>query len=158
MTVPAISSIPVNDHERGWAVGETMDRLLSRKSVKRVFITRHDTVITRTSTNAQAISDPFVARAIAYVRAHLSDRPTLPELARIAGCSKTVLNIHARRTLGHTMAEEITRIQLDAAMERLANTCHSIEAIAQDCGFCSASHLGLRLKAITGRTPSHYRR
>ena len=109
MTVPAISSIPVNDHERGQAVGEAMDRLLSRKSVKRVHITRHDSVITRTSTNAQAISDPFVARAITYVRAHLADRPTLPELARIAGCSKTVLNIHARRALGHTIAEEITK-------------------------------------------------
>ena len=157
MTVPAISSIPVNDHERGRAVGEAMDRLLSHKSGKRVHITRHDSVITRTSTNAQAISDPFVARAITYVRAHLSDRPTLTELARIAGCSKTVLNLHAHRALGHTIAEEITRIQLNAAMERLTDTSHSIEEIAQECGFCSASHLGMRMKAVTGKSPKHYR-
>ena len=157
MTVPAISSIPVNDHERGQAVGEAMDRLLSHKSVKRVHITRHDSVITRTSTNAQAISDPFVARAITYVRAHLADRPTLPELARIAGCSKTVLNIHARRALGHTIAEEITRIQLNAAMERLTNTSRSVDMIALECGFCSASHLGMRMKAATGKSPKHYR-
>ena len=31
MTVPAISSIPVNDHERGRAVGEAMDALLERR-------------------------------------------------------------------------------------------------------------------------------
>ena len=67
--------------------------------------------------------------------------------------------MHRRcRKKGITLAEEITRIQLNAAMERLADTRHSIESIAQDCGFCSASHLGLRLKAITGRTPGHYRR
>ena len=157
MTVPAISSIPVNDHERGQAVGEAMDRLLSRKSVKRVHITRHDSVITRTSTNAQAIPDPFVARAITYVHTHLSDRPTLPELAKIAGCSKTVLNIHARRSLGHTIAEEITRIQLNAAMERLADTSRSVDEIALECGFCSASHLGMRMKAATGKSPKLYR-
>ena len=157
MTVPAISSIPVNDHERGLAVGEAMDRLLSRRPVKRVHITRHDSVITRTSTDAQAISDPFVARAVAYARAHLSDRPTLPELAKIAGCSKTILNIHARRALGHTIAEEITRLQLNAAMERLADANRSVDEIALECGFCSASHLGMRMKAATGKSPKHYR-
>ena len=157
MTVPAISSIPVNDHARGQAVGEAMDRLLSRQSVKRVHITRHDSVITRTSTDAQAISDPFVSRAIMHVRAHLSDRPTLPELAKIAGCSKTVLNIHARRALGHTITEEISRLQLSAAIERLANTSRSVDEIAIECGFCSASHLGMRMKAATGNSPKRYR-
>ena len=158
MTVPAISSIPVNDHERGLAVGEAMNRLLEKRSVKRVQITRHDTVITRTSTNAQAIADPFVARAIAYACAHLAERPTLPELAKVAGCSKTVLNIHARRSLGHTISDELARHQVNAAIERLADHSHTVEEIAQDCGFCSASHLGLRLKAVTGHTPGHYRR
>lgn len=158
MTVPAISSIPVNDHERGRAVGEAMDALLERRPVKRVQITRHDAVITRTSTDAQAIADPFVARAVAHARAKLSERPSLLELAKAAGCSKTVLNLHARRALGHTITDEITRLQLDAAIEQLTNTDHTNEDIAISCGFCSASHLGLRLKAITGHTPGHYRR
>ena len=157
MTVPAISSIPVNDHERGRAVGEAMDRLLERRPVKRVQITRHDTVITRTSTEAHAIADPFIARAIAYACAHLIERPTLDELAKAAGCSKTVLNLHARRALGHTISDELTRHQLNAAIERLSNTDRTVEEIAQACGFCSASHLGLRLKAVTGHTPGHYR-
>ena len=158
MTVPAISSIPVNDHERGRAVGEAMDALLERRPVKRVQITRHDAVITRTSTDAQAIADPFVARAVSHARAKLSERPSLLELAKAAGCSKTVLNLHARRALGHTITDEITRLQLDAAIEQLTNTDHTNEDIAISCGFCSASHLGLRLKAITGHTPGHYRR
>ena len=157
MTVPAISSIPVNDHERGLAVGNTMDCLLERRPVKRVNITRHDTVITRTSTDVQAIADPFVARAIAYACTHLSERPTLPMLAKEAGCSKTVLNLHARRTLGHTIHDEMLRHQINAAIERLTNTSRTIEEIAQTCGFCSASHLGIRLKAATGHSPKFFR-
>ena len=158
MTVPAISSIPVNDHARGMAVGEAMDRLLEHRPVKRIHITRHDTVITRTSTDAQAITDPFIARAISHARAHLAERPTLPDLAKAAGCSKTVLNLHARRVLGHTISDELMRHQVSSAIERLANTDRTVEEIALECGFCSASHLGLRLRELTGHTPNHYRR
>lgn len=158
MTMPAISSIPVNDHERGMAVGEAMARLLERRPVKRVHITRHDTVVTRSSTDAQAIADPFVARAIAYVRAHLSERPSIPDIARAAGCSKTVLTLRAQRVLGHSIHDEIVRHQINLAIESLANTSRTVEEIAQTCGFCSASHLGMRLKEATGHTSSHYRR
>lgn len=157
MTVPAISSIPVNDHERGRAVGEAMDCLLERHPVKRVHITRHDMVITRTSTDAQAIADPFVARAITYARAHISEHPSLPELAKVAGCSKTILNLHARHALGHTITDEITRLQLNDAIEQLTSTNRTIDEIAINCGFCSASHLAMRLKASTGKSPKHYR-
>ena len=158
MTVPAISSIPVDDHERGRAVGEAMDALLERRPTRRVRITRHNTVITRTSTDAQAISDPFVARAVAYARAHISEHPALQELANVAGCSTTILNRRAHRALGHTITDEITRIQINVAIEQLANTDHTVYEIALKCGFCSAAHLCMRIKALTGLSPSHYRR
>ena len=135
-----------------------MDDLLEGRKTERVVITRHDTVITRTSTDAQAIDDPFVARAIAYARSHISERISLPELAKIASCSKTTLNLRARRVLGCTIAGEVTRMQLDAAIERLTSTGLSVEEIARECGFCGASHLGLRLKAERGITPSELRR
>ena len=64
---------------------------------------------------------------------------------------------HTRRALGHTISDKLTRHQLNAAIERLSNTDRTVEEIAQACGFCSASHLGLRLKAVTGHTPGHYR-
>ena len=158
MTVPTISSIPVCDHERGIAIGKAMDDLLEGRKTERVVITRHDAVITRTSTDAQAIDDPFVARAIAYARAHLGERVVLPELAKVANCSKTTLNQRARRALGCTVADEITRMQLDAAVERLRSTDLPVDAIARECGFCGASHLGIRLKAVRGVTPSELRR
>ena len=158
MTVPAISSIPVDDHERGMAVGKAMDDLLEGRKTERTIITRHDAVITRASTDAQAIDDPFVSRAIAYARSHIWERASLPELAKIAGCSKTMLNLRAKRALGHTIADEITRIQLDAAAELISSTERNIDDIARECGFCSASHLGLRMKAVRGATPSELRR
>ena len=157
MTVPAISSIPVYYRERGMDVGKAMDDLLEGRKTERVVITRHSTVITRTSTDAQAIEDPFVARAVAYARSHVGERIGLPELARVAGCSKTTLNLRARRALGHTMTDEVTHIQLNAAVERIASTGYGIDEIARECGFCSASHLGLRMKQMRGMTPGEFR-
>ena len=153
MTVPAISSIPVHYRERGMDVGRAMDDLLEGRKTERVVVTRHNTVITRASTDAQAIEDPFVARAVTYARSHVGERIGLPELARIAGCSKTTLNLRARRALGHTMADEVTHMQLNAAVERIASTDYSIDEIARECGFCSASHLGARMKQMRGMTP-----
>ena len=158
MTVPGISSIPVFDHERGREVGRAMDALLDGRDVERVRITQHDVVITRMSSSAEAISDPFVARAVEYACAHLDERPSLPALAKAAGCSKTVLNIHARRVLGRTISEELTRLQLDSAISRLADAQRTVEEIAQECGFCNASHLAMRLKSEYGHSPGWYRR
>lgn len=158
MTVPSISSIPVDYHTCGMDVGRAMEALLEGRMTEPAHFTRHDTVITRASTDAQAIDDPFVARAVAYARTHLCERNALPELAGIAGCSKTTLNLRARRAFGHTIADELTRIRLDAAVERLAGTSLPVEDIARECGFCGASHLGLRLKAVRGVSPSELRR
>ena len=99
LTVPAISSIPVDDRARGEEVGRALDDLLAHRPRKRSHVTRHTAVLTRASTDTLAISDPFVSRALSYARAHFRDHPTLEELAAAAGCSKTYLNLLARRTL-----------------------------------------------------------
>ena len=158
LTVPAISSIPVDDRARGEEVGRSLDNLLAHRPQKRSHLTRHTAVITRTSTDTLAISDPFVSRALSYARAHFHDHPTLEELAAAAGCSKTYLNLLARRTLGRTIKEELTNLQIEAAVELLANSRSSVEEVAQHCGFCNASHLAMRLKAEKGHSPSEYRR
>jgi LacI family transcriptional regulator len=114
--------------------------------------------LTRASTDTLAISDPFVSRALSYARAHFRDHPTLEELALAAGCSKTYLNLLARRTLGKTIKEELTSLRIEAAVELLANSRSSVEEVAQHCGFSNASHLAMRLKAERGHSPSDYRR
>lgn len=158
LTVPAISSIPVDDRTRGGEVGRALDDLLAGRPQKRSRLTRHETVVTRASTDALAVADPFVARALSYARTRFRERPTLAELARAAGCSKTHLNLLARRTLGRTIAAEMTHLRLEAAIEQLADPARSVEETAQACGFCSASHLAMRLKAETGRSPGDFRR
>ena len=122
MTVPAISSIPVGDRERGHQVGEALDALISRRKTDRVVMSQHKAVISRRSTDTQAISDAFVARAIAYATAHLKSHPTISELATVAGCSTTILNRRTRAVFGNSLGSEIARLRLDAAISMLRGT------------------------------------
>ena len=158
MTAPAISSIPVGDRERGRMVGEALDALISQRKTPSVRISRHTSVITRRSTDANAIDDVFLSRAIAYAEAHMAERPTADIVATAAGCSRTFLNRRARSILGHSIGHEIAQLQIERAVHMLRSTSKTVDEIAHDCGFCSASHLGLRLKALTGLTPGDCRR
>lgn len=158
MTVPAISSIPVGDRERGRMVGEALDALMSGRSVPRVHISHHTSVISRRSTDANAVDDAFLARAIAYAKSHMPERPTVDDIAAAAGCSRTVLNRRARCVLGHSFGRELARVQIDRAVHLLRNTAMTVAAVADECGFCGASHLGARMKATLGTTPSGCRR
>ena len=158
MTVPAISSIPVGDRERGKMVGRALDALIARKAVPRVHISRHTSVISRRSTDASAVDDVFLARAMSYARAHMSDRPTIDDISAAAGCSRTLLNKRARIAFGHSFGRELARVQLDHAMHLLRSTDLTVEAISMESGFCGASHLGSRMKAAFGITPNACRR
>ena len=40
---------------------------------------------------------------------------------------------------------------------RLCASNRTVDEIATSCGFCGASHLGLRVKAATGKTPRDFR-
>ena len=64
----------------------------------------------------------------------------------------------AHRTFGHTMGDEIRRRRLDLAAQLLATTRRTVGDIAQSCGFCGASHLGVFFKAAFGQSPAAYRR
>lgn len=158
MTVPAISSIPVGDRERGRMVGEALDALMAGRDVPRVHISRHTSVVTRRSSDASAVDDAFLSRAISYAQAHMPDRPAIDEIAAAAGCSCTLLRKRAKTVFGRSFGRELARIQLDRAAHLLRNTTLTVEAVASESGFCSASHLGQRMKAALGVTPNAYRR
>lgn len=158
MTVPAISSIPVGDRDRGRMVGEALDALIERRSTPQVHVSRHTSVITRRSTDANAVDDAFLSRALAYAAAHMAERPTVSMLAAAAGCSRSFLCKRARCVLGHPLGREIARACMDRAVHMLRSTSKTVEDVAVECGFCGASHLGARMKEALGVTPAACRR
>ena len=114
-------------------------------------------VITRASTDTLALADPVLAKVLGHVRANLAQPIKIRELASTFGYSRRTLEMKAQKEMGRTLKDEINRIRLNEAIRLLSNTSLSVQAVAEQCGFCCASHLGTRLKAAFGHPPSVFR-
>ena len=156
---PALSSLPTNDYRLGYAAGRVLSELIRRTAGggRTIRFAAHR-VTTRLSTDADALSDRFVAEALRHARTDLSGRLDAETLARRVGYSKHMLQIRARRALGHTLGEEIRQMRLAAARDLVAETDMPIAEIAETCGFTSISHLALRFREAFGATPLAWRR
>ena len=155
---PALSSIPTGDYRTGYAAGRTLEELLTKRSQGgRVIAVKRTRVISRASTDINALSDPFVARTLAYARAHLSEDLNIETLARRIKYSKRALQLRTEHSLGHPLSEEIRRIRLNAAVELIRETDKSMTEIAGECGFTSSSHLASRIKEELSLTPLQLR-
>lgn len=156
---PALSSIPTGDFRLGYYAGRILEELLSgrAKGGRLIRVTR-SRVVSRPSTDADAVTDPFVARVLVYARTHLDAKLDIVTLARRIGYSVRMLQLRTERALGHPISEEIRRIRLEAALELLRETDMPIAEVADSCGFTSASHLDTRIRESTGFTPLQLRR
>ena len=155
---PALSSIPTQDSSLGYACGRALAELFKGHPGDRIIRTAHTRVARRASTDINAIADPFVARALSWIRNHLSEGASVETIARGIGYSKRMLQSRARKSLGISLGDEVRRIMLTTAAELLANTEMSISEIAADCGFTSVSHLSLRFKRQYQMTPLAFRK
>lgn len=156
---PALSSLPTNDVRLGYNAGRLLNELLRKKADggRTIRFASHR-IATRLSTDADALTDTFVAEALRHARGHLADKLDAATLARRIGYSKHMLQIRAERALGHTLSEEIRRMRLSAAQELVAETDTPIADIAEACGFTSVSHLAMRFREKLGTTPLAWRR
>lgn len=157
-SAPALSSIPTFDVSLGYAAGRALNELLAGTSDGRVIRTRHTKVITRASTDADAVEDPFVARALAWIRGHLADDLRAETLARRINYSRSALQLHFEKALGTSVGATVRHLRLNAAADLLAHGTKPIAAIAQECGYVSPSHLSTHMLKAHGMTPLAYRK
>jgi len=155
---PTLSSVPTFDRSLGYAAGRALNEILLGRASGRVIRTRHTKVVTRHSTDADAITDIFVAKAFDWARSHLDEKLTADVLARRAGCSERYLQNRAAQTLGVSLGAAMRRLRLSAATEFLTTTDQPIADIAARCGFPCVSHFAVRMREAYGLTPLAYRK
>jgi YesN/AraC family two-component response regulator len=80
------------------------------------------------------------------------------DLARAAGCSVHHLGHIAHERLGVPLREYLTRFRLEVARHLLTATRLTIDQVAGEAGFSSASHLSRAFLAHSGYRPGDYRR
>lgn len=101
--------------------------------------------------------DALVRRALMAMQQRLDSPPTVAALADILGVGRRKLERHFARALGMPPAEAGIRIRLAQARMLLERTGRTVTQIADETGFCDASHLIRVFRDIEGTTPERWR-
>ncbi len=96
-------------------------------------------------------------RVLDHMEAHFAEPVRMQALADLAGLSLSQLERQFRRVFHLTPQQWLTRLRIDAAMQRLQGS-DTIAAIGQACGFSDQSAFSRQFKAMVGLTPRDYRR
>ncbi len=101
--------------------------------------------------------DPALGAVLRMLQAQPGDNRPLPELARAAHTTERTLMRRAQRDLGMSLAEWRLRLRVVVAMP-LLEAGQTVETIALDLGYGSASAFITMFKRLVGATPDEFRK
>ncbi|KRD72464.1 MULTISPECIES: AraC family transcriptional regulator [unclassified Lysobacter] len=96
-------------------------------------------------------------RVLDHMEAHYGEPVRMQALAELAGLSLSQLERQFRRVFQLAPQQWLTRLRIEAAMQRLHGE-DTIAAIGHQCGFTDQSAFSRQFKASVGLTPRDYRR
>ncbi len=101
---------------------------------------------------------PLVAAALAHLEADLGAAHDLRQLSRAAGGSRSRLAELFTAEVGAPPMAWLERRRIESASALLLATARSITDIADEVGFANPFHFSTRFRALTGMSPSRWRR
>jgi LacI family transcriptional regulator len=159
MCDPPLSSVAQNPEKAGYEAAALLDRLMAGGAPPKEILTVEPLgVVTRQSTDVQAHADPVVAQAVRAIREGACRGIQVDRIARDLGVSRSTLDRRFAAALGRSPHDEITRIQLQRAMDLLANTSLKTLAVAESAGFKHPEYMGAVFRRKLGMTPGEYRK
>lgn len=161
-TNPQMSSIQMNTEQAGFEAARVLDGMMraSRRGTLRQTVITYgfSHLVTRRSTETVQIADALVARSLEFIRINAGITVTVDDLVQDLHVSRRSLETRFKAVMGRTVYAEIMRVRLERVQTLLRETAMTVEAIADTCGFASASHLGTVFRQHFGGTLSAFRR
>ena len=159
MTHPALSSVELPAVRMGEEAAGLLEQLMAGGPVPQgpvlVPVRR---VVLRRSSETLAVSDPELAAALRYIRAHAGDWIGVRELLLNIPINRRTLERKFRAVLGRSPLEEIRRVRVEMAKELLAATDQTMAIVARQAGFSNSKQLSLIFHEEVGMTPTAYRK
>jgi LacI family transcriptional regulator len=158
IATPPLSSVILNDHQRGYEAAALLARLMNGERVPREPIWIQPAgVVSRASTDIMAIDDASIVKALRFLRENARFNISVDDLVKEISLSRSVLERRFRKVVGRTIGAEIVRLRVDHAIELLCNTNMELKAIAYHAGFGSQAYMNAVFKKKMGKTPGSYR-
>ncbi len=158
LCLPPLSSVMPDAVTAGWQAAAMLDRLMRGQSPREQLVEIQPIgVATRQSTDVLALEDIRLARAVRFIRENACRPVGVPDVMRVAGISRTLLERHFKKQLGRSPYNEIMRVRMQRAVELLATSELSVAQIAEMTGFQSQAHFSTTVTQQTGKSPRAHR-
>jgi LacI family transcriptional regulator len=156
---PPLSSVIINDHQRGYEAAALLDRMMSgQPPPKDPIYIEPAGVATRASTDIMAIDDGAVVKALRFLRDNACHAISVDDVVREVPLSRSVLERRFRKIVGRSINSEIVRLRINRAVELLTDTGLELKVVAQRAGFGTQSYMNAVFQAKVGKTPGSFRR
>jgi LacI family transcriptional regulator len=155
--VPMSSVIP-NTMRTGWEAAALLARMMAGEKVSGgATLIPPLGIATRQSTDVTAAEDVHVAKAARFIRENACTGVSVSDVVAAVPLARRLLEKRFRATVGRTLGEELTRVQMQRVKELLAGTNLSLAEIAERTGFKHVEYLTVVFKRECGHPPSVYR-
>jgi LacI family transcriptional regulator len=159
-----LTAVETAEEQRGYEAAAMLDELINRKrqgvspfaDLKTLLIPPSE-VVTRHSTDYFAVDDPLVAQALRYITNHLHKPLEPAAVAKSVGVARRTLDAWFQRSIGVTVAAEISRLRIERVKRELLAGTDTIEQIARRTGFTSTRTLYDQFVASVGMSPRAFR-
>jgi LacI family transcriptional regulator len=156
---PPLSSVIINDHQRGYEAAALLDRMMNGAPPPRdpIFVEPAG-VRTRGSTDIMAIDDQAIVKALRLLRDNACSRISVDDVVKQVPLSRSVLERRFRKIVGRSVNDEIVRLRINRAIELLTETELALKVVAQRAGFGTQSYMNAVFQTKVGKTPGSFRR
>lgn len=165
---PTLTSVAQASRRIGYEAARLLDRLLRPRRfsgadrrpspVPRRLLVEPTGVVPRRSTATLAVTDPVVAEVIRVVRARACDGLSITELVRMTGLSRWVLDDRFKRSVGHSIHDDMINVKLAEAQRLAAATDLPLKTVARRAGFRAVSYMTTVFRRHLATTPARFRR
>jgi LacI family transcriptional regulator len=155
---PSLSSVELDLKGTGYQAAAALDAIMREQRANGPDIAVKPLgIVPRLSSDALAVDDEIVARAVALIREHACDGLNVEQILDQLPISRATLERRFARYFNRSPKEEIMRMRLVRAEQLLRETDLTLTEIAEMSGSKTAAHFSVVFKARCGITPGEFR-
>lgn len=155
---PTLSGLVVASEQIGYQAAKRLQNLMEGGTDEgQPYLLDPVEVRTRNSTNALAIKDEELRRAMRFMRESAHRPLHIDEIAAHVPMTRRSLERRFRSQLGVSPLAELQRLRLVQVRQLLATTDLPISRIADKCGFATPEYMTALFRHEFGTTPLRYR-
>ena len=150
---PTLTSIAPDIEGIGQMAAEMLNRMLDGERIEAgLYNLPPLRIVERQSTDITTAQDPIVLAASRIIRDRACHGISVDQVCDLVDCSRSTLDNLFKKHLGRPMAQEMLKVRLNRGMRLLENSNLSIEEVAKECGFTSATYFCRFFKREAGTT------